>query len=80
LAKQIVEAVRESAPEPLQPIIQSLICLALSSQLLTRYGQWIDFNDCIVQSVDVKEAVGDNFPERDRSSRTAGILLHVADN
>jgi ubiquitin C-terminal hydrolase len=33
LAIQIFEALRESAPESLQPIIQSLICFELSSQV-----------------------------------------------
>jgi hypothetical protein len=33
LAIQIFEALRESAPESLRPIIQSLICFELSSQV-----------------------------------------------
>jgi ubiquitin C-terminal hydrolase len=47
---------------------------------LTLSGQWIEFDDRIVHSVTEKEAVGGNFPERNGSTRTASILLYVADD
>jgi hypothetical protein len=48
--------------------------------LLRPYGQWIEFNGRIVHSVTEKEAVEDNFPERNGSTRTASILLYVVDD
>jgi hypothetical protein len=47
---------------------------------LRLYGQWIEFNDPIVHSVTEKEAVEDNFSERDGSTRTGSLLLYVADD
>jgi uncharacterized UBP type Zn finger protein len=44
------------------------------------FGQWIRFNDTEVEAVEESAALYANFPETERLSQTATILLYVADN
>jgi hypothetical protein len=42
-------------------------------------GHWMRFNDTEVEAINQSAALEDNFPENDRSTQTATILLCVSD-
>jgi hypothetical protein len=41
--------------------------------------QWMPFNDTQVEAINQSAALEDNFPENDRLTQTATILLSVSD-